>query len=277
MSYLSKFKTILELKRYSVNTIEVYVSFLRVFQETFQYADKQLEKLQDRDILNSVVKIVKTKKYSASSQKQLIGAISLFYKEFFKRSIDFSIIYPSRRSQHLPSILSIEEVKAILKVIKNKKHQAIICTIYGLGLRVSEVISLKIKDIDSNRMLVHIKNAKGNKDRIVPLPKKLLVILREYFKEYQPKEYLFEGQKGSLYSTSSIRKVFLKAKNNVNIIKPATVHTLRHSYATHLLEKGTDIRLIQQLLGHKNIKTTLIYTHVSISLIQNIQSPFDSF
>lgn len=275
MSYLYSFKTILELKRYSKSTLSVYVNFLKLFKEAYNYSDKNLENLKDRDVLNSIVALVRNKKYSISSQKQLIGAISLFYRELFKRSIDFSLIYPSRKVEGLPIVLSKEEVKTMLKTVSNLKHKTILASVYGLGLRISEVINLKIVDVDSDRMLVTIKEGKGNKDRIVMLPKKLLLLFREYFLKYRPKEYLFEGQSLSKYSASSIRKVFKKSLKDANITKNATVHTLRHSFATHLLENGTDIRIIQKLLGHKNIATTLIYTKVSKSSIQNVESPLD--
>lgn len=276
MNYHDKFKVILEIKRYSKSTIESYGSFFKLFQTFYNYSDKNIESLQDRDVLNSIYKLIKVKQYSISSQKQLIGSISLFYKELFRRTIDFSLLYPTRKREYLPTVLSKNEVKTILKVVKNKKHKAIISTIYGLGLRISEVIVLEISDIDSTRMIVTIKNSKGNRDRIVMLPKTLLITLRDYFKEYKPKKYLFEGQRGGMYNSSSIRKFFTKAKINAEITKPATIHTLRHSFATHLFENGTDIRLIQKLLGHKNIKTTLIYTHISKSVISNIESPLDS-
>lgn len=276
MLYIDKFKIILELKRYSLNTINTYVYFLKLFQETFDYSDVILEKLEHRDVLNSVVKIIKMKNYSMSSQKQLIGAISLFYKELLKKEIDFSIIYPKQKNEFLPTVLSNVEVKEIIETIKNKKHKAIISCIYGLGLRISEVLALKFKDVDSKRMLVYVNDSKGNKDRIVMLPKKLLELLREYFKEYRPQTYLFEGGVNQKYSSSSVAKVLKKAVSNAKINKQVTPHTLRHSFATHLLESGTDIRLIQKLLGHKNIKTTLIYTHVSKATLIDIESPLDT-
>ena len=146
---------------------------------------------------------------------------------------------------------------------------------YSSGLRIGELIDLKIKDIDSSRMIIHIKSAKGNKDRIIPLSEKLLVMLRIYYKEYNPKEYLFEGQKGGKYSTSSFGKLLKRAALKAKINKHITAHTLRHSYATHLLENGTDIRVIQKLLGHNSIKTTMLYTQVSTPTLLNVTSPFD--
>ncbi len=148
---------------------------------------------------------------------------------------------------------------------------------YSAGLRISELINLRISNIDSSRRQIKIHQSKGKKDRMTLLSGKMLVLLREYFKEHKPKDWLFEGQKGGKYSTTSIQKVFQRAKNAAGIRKHATVHTLRHSFATHLLEAGTDLRYIQELLGHGSSKTTEIYTHVSTRQISKIKSPLDSF
>lgn len=277
MSHLKTYKTILELKRYSKSTINSYLNFLVVFKRFLNIDLPNFEKLEDKDVISTIVEIVKVKHYGISSQKQLIGAINLFYKELFKRQINFSIIYPTRNEHFLPYILSKAEVKLLLELTTNIKHKAILATIYGLGLRVSEALNLKINDVDSKRMLVHIHNAKGKKDRVVMLPNNLLILLRLYFKAYKPNTYLFEGQKKGLsYSASSVRKVLKEALNKTKIKKPVKVHTLRHSFATHLLENGTDIRIIQKLLGHKDIKTTLVYTQVAQSTIQNVKSPLDT-
>lgn len=276
MSHLETFKTILELKRYSKSTINTYLNFLTVFKQFLIIDFPNLEKLDDKDVITTIIEVVRTKHYGISSQKQLIGAINLFYKEIFKRHINFSMIYPTRNEQFLPHILSKTEIKSILNKTTNIKHKAILACIYGLGLRISEAINLKLNHIDSDRMLVHIHNAKGKRDRIVMLPNNLLILLRLYFKAYRPSDYLFEGQKkGTSYSESSIRKILKNALNKSHIKKPIKVHTLRHSFATHLLENGTDIRIIQKLLGHKNIKTTLVYTQVAESTIQNVKSPLD--
>lgn len=275
MSHLETFKTILELKRYSPNTSQVYISAIKTFANSLNIDCNKLKELHDKDILLNVIDIVKKKKYSASTQKQFIGAVNLYYKELFKRSIDFSAIYPTRKEEFLPVILSQQEVKLILNQTNNLKHKALLSTIYGLGLRISELINLKIINIDSDRMLVHIHNAKGKNDRMVMLPETLLVILRAYFKAYKPKIYLFEGRENNKYSASSVRNVLKKALELAKIKKQASVHSLRHSFATHLLENGTDIRIIQKLLGHKNIRTTLQYTQVAESTIKNVKSPID--
>lgn len=274
--HLYNFVTILELKRYSKSTIATYSNFIQVFAKALVIDIHSLNKLSDKDIILTLVKIVKTKNYSMSSQKQLIGAVSLFYKELYKRPIDFSVIYPTRKEQFLPHILSKTEIKLILNLTQNLKHKAILASIYGLGLRISEAINLKVTDIDSDRMLVYIRNSKGNKDRVVMLPSNLLILLRVYFKAYTPKTFLFEGQSGNCYSASSIRKVLKNAILKAKITKAITVHSLRHAFATHLLESGTDVRIIQKLLGHKSIKTTLLYTQVSQSTLGNITSPLDA-
>jgi len=232
--------------------------------------------LSEKEIIRSCINLIKEKKYSYSSQKQLLGAIKKFYLECLRRDINLKVIYPSRSPSELPDILSKQEIKALLKATKNIKHKAILATIYGLGLRISELINLKVADIDSERMLVSINQAKGKKDRVVMLPQNLLKLLRTYFQDYSPKEYLFEGQNAPQYSPSSIRKVLHKAVAKVGITKKVKVHTLRHSFATHLLENGTDVRIIQKLLGHNNLNTTMIYTQVANSALTQVKSPLDS-
>ncbi|MEK6480131.1 tyrosine-type recombinase/integrase [Catalinimonas sp. 4WD22] len=199
-----------------------------------------------------------------------------YYEQILKRPRTYYQIDRPRKEYRLPVVLSKHEVGAILKQVRNRKHHAILSTIYASGLRISEVIRLKIKDIDSKRMVLVVRQGKGKKDRQVPLSKHLLQELRTYYQEYQPKDYLFEGEKGGAYSKSSIQQIFRRAKKAVGIQKKATVHTLRHSYATHLLESGTDLRMIQVLLGHNSVKTTEIYTHVSQRYIQSVVSPFDT-
>ena len=275
MSHFEAFRTILELKRYSPNTINIYLSALKAFAMHLNIDFKKLKDLDDKDVLLTVINVVEKKGYSASTQKQFNGALKLYYKELFKRQIDFSAIYPSRKEEFLPIILSRKEVKLILKHTNNIKHEALLSTIYGLGLRISELISLKIVDIDSNRMLVHIHDSKGRKDRVVMLPKTLLILLRRYFKVYKPKVFLFEGRQDRQYTSSSIRNVLKGALSEADIKKQISVHSLRHSFATHLLESGTDVRIIQKLLGHKSIRTTLRYTQVADSTIKGVRSPLE--
>jgi site-specific recombinase XerD len=181
-----------------------------------------------------------------------------------------------KKEKRLPEVLSEEEVASVLNAVENIKHKAILSLIYSAGLRLGELINLKINDIDSKRMVVNIRQGKGKKDRLSLLSEKVLLLLREYYTVYQPKEWLFEGQFFGQYSATSVQKVFRIAKAKAGIKKPATVHTLRHSFATHLLERGTDLRYIQALLGHKNPKTTEIYTHITKKGMEKIKSPFDN-
>ncbi len=212
-----------------------------------------------------------------SYQNQLINAIKFYYEHVLKRPRQVYYLERPKKEKRLPGVLSLNEVQCLLGKIRNTKHFAIISLIYSSGLRISELINLKISDIDSNRMHVRVVQSKGKKDRMTLLSEKMLNLLREYFKEYKPKYWLFEGQTGGKYSKSSIQKIFQRAKAKAGIRKYATIHTLRHSFATHLLEAGTDLRYIQELLGHGSSKTTEIYTHVSTRKLSGIRSPFDSF
>ncbi|MCX7611554.1 MAG: tyrosine-type recombinase/integrase [Ignavibacterium sp.] len=171
--------------------------------------------------------------------------------------------------------MSKEEVQKLISSTINIKHKAILCTIYSCGMRLSECLNLKIKDVQSDKMIIKIEQSKGKKDRYVPLSNSLLLLLREYYKIYHPKVYLFEGDKGNQYSARSVQNIFKNGLKKAGINKNFSVHSLRHSFATHLLESGTDIRIIQELLGHQNIRTTQIYTHISSISIQKVKNPLD--
>lgn len=268
------FNTLLKIKKYSPNTCNSYIGLLTVFQD-FLGNQTPIERLEDYYLFQKIGEFILKKSYAYTTQKQLLSAIKLFLFEMHKRDVDFQKLQPRKPQQTLPKILSLEEVTALLNATKNSKHKAILATMYSLGLRSGEVINLKISDIDKNRNCVFIEQSKGKKDRIVPYPDALKPILRKYYLEYKPKVYLFEGQKNTTYTTSSLRAVFNAACKRVNITKHVTCHNLRHSYATHLLESGTNLRVIQNLLGHNNIKTTLVYTKVSDRSITNTNSPID--
>ncbi len=213
---------------------------------------------------------------STSYQNQIVNAIKLYFKIVRETSIEIEKVHRPKREKTLPNVLSKEEVKSILLAHNNIKHKTMLSLIYSCGLRCGELLALQPVHIDSKRNIVLIKNAKGKKDRIVPLSPKILEMLRDYYKLYKPKVYLFEGQtEGKPYDDRSLQQVLKQALKKANISKPATLHWLRHSYATHLLESGTDLRYIQELLGHNSSKTTEIYTHVSTKNIQQIKSPFD--
>jgi site-specific recombinase XerD len=273
MNYLDDFKKLLSIKRYSYSTIKSYSNALKNFLDAFPGSEpSQINVTQIENFINSMVV---DKNISQAYQKVLVAAIKMFYNEMLRKNYNLNYLFPDRTEKKLPVILDVSEIKAMLDSIQNLKHKAILSLIYSAGLRISEAIEMKVSDIDSKRMLIRVRQAKGKKDRYVMLSEKLLFLLREYYKEYKPKEYLFEGQKGSKYSSRSIQSIFRQALKKANVQKKASVHTLRHSFATHLLEAGTDIRIIQQLLGHNSIKTTQIYTQVSNSKISKVKSPLD--
>jgi integrase/recombinase XerD len=270
---VNHFKRWLMQKRYSESTVKTYVGSIIVFLN--YHKDKNIEELNSIDWENFNLEYIIKNKYSASYQNQVCNAIKLFFSKEFGLYLPIEKIDRPRREHLLPNVLSTEEVKKILSSCINLKHRAMLSLIYSAGLRRSELINIKLTDIDSSRMTLHIRQSKGKKDRVLPLSVKILELLREYFKAYKPREYLFEGQTGGMYGKRSIQLVFNNALKKSGIKKHASLHTLRHSNATHLLEAGTDLRYIQELLGHKSSKTTEIYTHVSQTKLQNIRNPFD--
>jgi len=268
-----KFTEALRAERYAANTIATYTDALRVFLRFF--SDKDPSDITEDDVQRFNVDYILGNGYSASYQNQVINAIKLFFVRIEKRRIDPEILLRPRRAKPLPNVLSKEEVKRILSAPVNIKHRAMLSLIYSCGLRRSELLHLKKSDIDFNRMLIRLRFAKGKKDRLVPLSEKIIRILNDYSTAYPTEKYLFEGQKGGQYSEESLAKVLKMAVKKAEINKPVSLHWLRHSYATHLLDNGTDLRYIQELLGHNSSKTTEIYTHVSVKSIQKIRSPFD--
>jgi len=206
-----------------------------------------------------------------------VNAIKLFYTTVEHRRLDIELIHRPKREHKLPNVLSKGEIQALLKASKyNVKHHAMLSLIYSCGLRRSELINLTPNDVDSRRGLLLIRNAKGKKDRVVPLSQKTVELLRESYRANPTKTWLFEGwMPGKKYSERSLEEVLRKSLTLAGIKKPVTLHWLRHSYATHLLEGGVDLRYIQEVLGHKSSKTTEIYTHVSTKQLQQIKSPFD--
>jgi integrase/recombinase XerD len=270
---IQAFSAYLSSKRYSPRTIDVYCDSLTVFIRFVQPED--LKEVNEQDLIRFNNAYILAHNFSSSYQNQVVNAVKLFYGAIFHHKMDLELVHRPRREKLLPNVLSKEEVKRILEAPYNLKHRSMLALIYSCGLRRSELLNLTKLDIDSKRMIVIIRMAKGKKDRIVPLSPKILELLRDYYKSYKPKEYLFEGQNGGKYSEKSLENVFKQSIQKARIEKPATLHWLRHSFATHLLESGTDLRYIQELLGHKSSKTTEIYTHVSTKNIQNIRSPFD--
>jgi site-specific recombinase XerD len=205
---------------------------------------------------------------SISQQNQVINSIRFLYKEVLGKKYDKVSFKRPKSEKKLPRVIDGEFIKAQLSKITNLKHKTLLTLTYSVGLRVSEIINLKIRDIDSKRMLIYIKNAKGRKDRIVPLSETVLELLRNYYKDYKPKNYLFNGQNSTQYSIGSCQKIYKKY-----IDKNSSIHTLRHSSFTNLLESGTDLRIIQKIAGHSSSKTTEIYTHVSNKILNRVKLP----
>ncbi len=264
----------LKSKRYSESTIGTYTNALQAFLKF--YNTKPVTEITNQDVIIFNNEFVLKYKLSASYQSQVVNAIKLFFRTIQNKSIDIEQIHRPKKSNALPNVLSKEEIKKILEAHANIKHRAMLSLIYACGLRRSELLNLKPNDVDSKRGLLLIKEAKGKKDRIAPISDKIINLLREYYKAYKPQTWLFEGQyKGEPYSAESLQNILKQALAKTKINKPVSLHWLRHSYATHLLENGTDLRYIQELLGHKSSKTTEIYTHVSTKSLQKIKSPFD--
>jgi len=219
--------------------------------------------------------LVIDRKISTSYQNQSINSIKFYYERVLggKRKVYF--VERPRKEKTLPVVLNESEIINTIKQVKNIKHKAIIMLTYSSGLRLHELLNLKIEDIDSKRMQVFVRQAKGKKDRYTLLSKKVLPVLRQYFKDYKPREWLFEGAKGKQYSESSVQTIVTEAYRRAGIKKKASTHTLRHCFGTHLLENGTDLRYIQALMGHASSKTTEIYTHITSKGFDQIENPLD--
>jgi site-specific recombinase XerD len=264
----------MELRRFSLSTITTYTSCLRTF---LAFTQARALPAEDPETVRAFLHILVKKGYSRSTQNQYINAIKYYLEQYLgmEKQFFFGEVRP-KLEKRLPKLLSKEEVSSILQAIPNLKHKALFSLIYAQGLRVGEALALQIPDVDGKRLMLHIRGAKGFKDRDIPLSPRILQLLRTYYKEYRPVKYLFEGRNGKMYSKSSVRQVLKRAVKSARINRYVTTHTLRHSYATHLLESGLDIRYIKELLGHSNIKTTEIYTHVTQTRLNNIQSPFEN-
>ena len=261
-------------RRYSQNTIKIYVTYMRSFMEEFR--DRELDSITPKEINDYILKLIRTKGISTSQQNQRINAIKFYYEKVAGMDKQLYYIERPKKSRVLPKIISEEEVLAILKATQNMKHKSILATIYSAGLRRSELINLRKQDVLFDRKLIFIQGAKGKKDRTSVLADSLSIILPKYLQEYKPNYWLFEGVNRHQYSATSIAKILQRGANKAGIEKRITPHMLRHSFATHLLEHGVDIRYIQTMLGHGSSKTTEIYTHVSKKSLGNIRSPLDT-
>jgi integrase/recombinase XerD len=259
--------------RYSARTKESYLALLEMFFKYFN--EKNPLDISMEEVSEFVYEFIITNGYSASYQNQMISAIKTFYRISGKKKISLELIERPRRSRALPKVFSKEEVKRILNSTRNTKHKLLLWIVYSCGLRRSEVTNILLTDLDRDRSLLHIREGKGRVDRIVPVSEKVWDKLDEYIDGYHPVKYLFEGQTGGKYSVESVYRVFKSALRDAGINKDVGVHSLRHSYATHLHETGLDIRYIQELLGHKSSRTTEIYTHVSRRNLIQVRSPIE--
>lgn len=264
----------MKLMNYSEATVKTYrLHFLRFLKHV---SDTELKDITKEQIRQYLLYLVQEKNYSTSAQNQAINSIKFYYEKVLGNPVEKYYVPRPRKEKKLPEVLSEEEVTKILKQINNLKHKCIIYLIYSAGLRLTEVVHLKITDIHSDRKQIFIRSAKGNKDRYGILSDTILELLREYYKVYKPVDWLFEGLPEQQYSKRKIQRILKTAVEKAGVKKKATIHTLRHSFATHLLEHGTDLRYIQELLGHKSSKTTEIYTHVTHVAKNRIISPLDN-
>ncbi|HPA35370.1 MAG TPA: site-specific integrase [Chitinophagales bacterium] len=272
-SNFQNYVDLLYLKGYSTNTIRTYT--VEFSQLLYLLKEKNINELTTEQLKSYLLYCLQTLKLSENQVHNRINAIKFYFEKVLKRpTIVFEIPRP-KKPLLLPKVIHIEDVAKMIKQTQNIKHKTMLMLVYGMGLRVSEIVKLEITDIDSKNMQVHIRGAKGKKDRYANLPETVLPFLRNYYKAYKPKKYLFEGQYGEQYSRRSAQQVFKQSLERANINKNIGIHGLRHSFATHLLEQGTDISYIQKLLGHNNIKTTLIYAHVGKKDVKAIKSPID--
>lgn len=271
-----EFLAYLQLHNYSQSTFNTYVYMVLRFVNTFKGNSLNEVNNFDVDMIDNYHKLwLQCNAPSAALINQSVNALKLYYRVVGKKEMKLSDINRPLKHKSLPTVYSREEIQSILNCIKNPKHKIIIFLIYSAGLRVSEVLNMHVEDILFDRRMVLIRNSKGRKDRYSTLANRAFVMLSDYIHKTQPMKYLFEGQYGGRYSSTSIRNIISRAKKKAGVKTPGAVHTLRHSFATHLLENGTDLRYIQELLGHRSSKTTEIYTHVSTINLSKITSPGD--
>lgn len=258
MKELEEYKNYLLLRNLSERTVNSYVSNLTLTSERI---GKDVMDVTEIDLSEYLVNNGE-RKLSSSSQNLIINSFKSFFKVIHKAKFDSSILPRPKREQKQPDILSVSEVKLVIDSIKNHKHKTIITLMYSGALRVSEVVNLKISDIDAKNNKINIRQAKGKIDRFIPMNDKLVKILRDYWHEYKCSEFLFEGSKGGKYSVSSIQKIIKEAVGKLKINKRISTHSIRHSAITHLIKNGVNLRVVQKLAGHKNINTTANYIKI---------------
>lgn len=262
----------LELKKYALNTAKIYIHLFERFINFYKKEDLlNLDEFKIRAYLQSLVQ----QNLSDSYINQSINAIKFYYEVVLEMPNRFYSVERPQKKVSLPKVLSKEQVYKIIDSVDNPKHKCIVSLLYSSGLRRGELLALKIEDIISDRMLIRVNDAKGGKDRFTLLGQQMLIELRAYYKTYRPEKYLFEGQPSKPYSQTSVAKIVKRAAKKAKVLQTVTPHMLRHSFATHLLESGVDLRQIQILLGHNSLKTTEIYTHVAVEGLNQIKNPLD--
>jgi len=272
MSNFDLFQEKLLLRNLSASTIQNYCSQIKLISSRLK---KEIDLIDENDLKSIIVK-GKQRNISSSTQMSIINAFKSYFKEVHNRKFDHDILPRPKVEQKQPDILSIDEFQKMVNSITNLKHKTIVCLMYSVGLRVSEVINLKLKDIDSTNKKINIRNSKGKTDRIVMLDDSILGLMRSYWEQYKTKSYLFEGAKGDVYSTKSIQSVVKKAALSVGLTKNISSHSLRHSCFTQLIKNGVDLRTVQKLAGHKNINTTANYIKIIDDDVLSTVSPINS-
>jgi len=273
---VTKYKNWMLQRRYADQTIKTYTSMLEVLLSHFP--GKRIEGIGLKDIEEFNYYYIIGNGYSISYQNQMINAIKLFYLKMMGMNFELRELERPRKGRPLPKVIPKEVVQEMLAGIGNLKHKTALTLIYSLGLRRGELLKIRLIDLSSKRMLLMVRNSKGRKDRVLPVPKKVMALIIKYYRAYKPNYWLFEGDKaGKQYSPGSLGKIFHRYLSKVLKNHNFTLHCLRHSFATHLLEGGTDIRFIQELLGHKSSRTTEIYTHVTTKSLKNIKNPIEDF
>jgi integrase/recombinase XerD len=273
--YLQRFTERLQIQRYSPSSIKNYNSNLFQFLTIASHNYTSAEEIEIEAIEQYIFWKIKKDNISASHQRIILASIAKFYELVIEKKINLKHLYPKRKVHKIPNYLTFAEITKLIDVTSNLKHKSIIMLLYSGGLRLSEVINLKITDIDYNSMTITIRQAKGKKDRQVMLSDQFLICLREYYFKYKPSNYLFEGQNSLQYSGRSIQQIVKESAIKTGVNKKVSPHILRNSFATHLLETGTDIRYIQELLGHNHLNSTKIYTQITDVSKNKIKSPLD--
>ncbi len=277
MERIPQFCELMKLQRYSSSTIKSYKSYLLSY---YYWIDKPagilIKDITPAQISDFLKYKIMNQGIGDSTQRLILASFKHYVRVVDKRELKINHLYPKRKKTIIPNVLSKHDVSKMFDCCSNLKHKIILMLLYSGGLRLREVLQLRIEDIDSKRDIIKIKQSKERKDRIVPLSSRLLDVLREYYIQYKPKYYLIESLSGGMYSSSSVQSVVKRYAGSAKINGKVTPHTLRHSFATHLLEDGVNLRIIQELLGHNSIKTTQLYTHMSTQLLKDVKYPLDS-